>query len=238
MHYLFKKSLKKSSFLFAVLLLAATSASFGWHAAVSTDAENYKPYGLIRVNVQIVNDSNDPLRIASITANTIIGSGTLAPLDPSPDANKPAVIRQFAIKRLGILPFVLPYNNRIISNNYVQIGLLPDDNSVEPNDIERIPGEAIDDNLPDLRPGDYMLTCTIDNIGGKKAVAQKVIRIIGVRPSIDERCLNVCKENQQILKKVGEQNQVVDQTTKQTLKNTELHTTLLIRILQYLTAKK
>jgi hypothetical protein len=237
MYNLFKQSLTRSSFVFAALLLAATSASFGWHTAVSTDADNYKPYGLIRVNVQIVNDSNDILRIATGTANTIIGSGILAPLDPSPDTNKPAVIRQFAIKRLG-LPLVLPYNNRIISNNYVQIGLLPDDNSVEPNDIERIRGVAIDDNLPDLKPGDYMLTCTIDNISGKKAVAQKVIRITGDRPSIDERCLNVCKENQQILKKVREQNQTIDQTTKQTLKGTELHTTLLMRIIQYLTSKK
>jgi hypothetical protein len=235
MHYLFKKSLKKFYFLFAVLLLAA-SASFGWHTSVSTDADNYKPYGLIRVNVQLVNDSNDPLRIAAGVASTIIGSGTLTPLNPSPDANKPVVIRQFAIKRFG-LPAVLPHNNRIISNNYVQIGLLPDDNSVEPNDIERIPGEAIDDNLPDLRPGDYMLTCTIDDIGGKRAVAQKVIRITGIRLSIDEKCLNVCKENQQLLKKVGEQNQVIDQTTKQTLDTTKLHTTLLMKIIQYLTPK-
>lgn len=251
MGYLQRSNVKYFCFLFVFLVLGTSTSSFGWYTAVNTDSDSYRPFGFMRVDVRICNDDNLPLRILpvkpdandtnSITESVepnraIIGFGTLTALNRPADTNVSPVVRRFALPLTGT-PVILTHSSQIVSNRYVFIGLFRlDNNDIDSNSIDLMPDE-IDDSLPNLPAGDYLLSCTIGNISGQKAIAQKVIRITDDRISAEERCLRVCSENQNMLKKVGKQNETIDQTTKQTLKNTNLHTLVLNRILQIVSRK-
>lgn len=232
--------------LLIVLVLIFATSSFGWYATVNTNSNSYHSFGLIRVDVAICNDENTPLRILPIMPDpndltnvepnrTIIGSGTLTLLNPPPDANAPAA-RRFALPLTGELTVATP-GVRVVSNCYVFIGLpRPDNNDIDANNAEQIP-DFIDDTLPNLRPGDYLLSCSIANINGQRAIAQKVIRITDGKGGPAERCLKICSENQDMLKKIDKQNETIDKTTKQTLQNTNMITLIVNRILQIVSKK-
>ena len=68
-------------------------------------------------------------------------------------------------------------------------------------------------------------------------MAQTVVRI--VRPQIGDvqKCLMVSTENNILIKEVNRKADSIDQTGKQTLKNTNLHTLILNRILRIVSSR-
>ena len=232
--------------LFVVL---SCSAAFGWYADVTTDSDQYQSGRIMRIGLFICNEGAVPVHIRPLApvlpedfivaqandANqnvvpTFIGVARLIKLNPGhAEPERPILLPLFGN---GI---IVSHSRGLLSNCYVRL-VRPDIDVNEPNEI-------VDDELapaaPEffVLPGDYLLSCTITDAGGMKVLAQKVIRV--VRPQIGDvqKCLRVSTENNILLKEVNRKTDSIDRTGKQTLKNTNLHTLLLNRILQIISRK-
>ena len=235
-----------------LLVVLSCSVAFGWYADVTTDRDLYPGGSVMRIGLFICNEGTVPVRIKpfipALTEDVIIpqtadanqnvipnfvGTARLTKLNPGPAEPERAIL--LPLFGNGI---IVARSRGLLSNCYVRL-VQPD--VPEPNNID--PNAIVDDEVAPKAPeffavpGDYLLSCTITDSAGLKVMTQKVVRIVRPQPTDAQKCLRVDIENNKLIKEVNRKADSIDLTGKQTLKNTNMHTLILNRILQLVSRK-